>query len=263
MWNCLIILFLLLFNLRSGICQDAEYRIFVSYENYLPTPKIGVFDFYKQLNEKWKGNWSNLNYEAHVGFEVYKDSTVKVVSSSIGHMDKTDEMNLKFSSISNWIPANREGRPINIAREYTIHLGERSYIGILGTYIGSKDTMVVIDPGHIRFTGGKWLNALYYQTLDYFYTNGRLNRIEILISRNKNRFYNYLSFKEFEQFFVFYYGLPTYYDNSPDLAIKRSYLDLLDTVKDSSYRLSWEDFRDGRISLTFDPEKVMVTYDFY
>ena len=72
-----------------------------------------------------------------------------------------------------------------------------------------------------------------------------------------------MSFKEFEQFFVFYYGLPTYYDNSPDLAIKRSYLDLLDTVKDSSYRLSWEDFRDGRISLTFDPEKVMVTYDFY
>ena len=263
MRNCLIIVFLLLFNLRSGICQDGQNYIFVSYENYLPTPKIGIIDFYRQLNEKWKGNWPNLNYEAHVGFEVYKDSTVKVVSSKIGHMDKTEEMNHKFSSISKWIPANKDGRSTNIAREYIIHLGERSYIGEFGTYTHSKDTMVVIDPGHIRFSGGKWLNALYYRTLDYFYTNGRLKKIEILVSRNRNRFYGYLSFKEFEQFFVFYYGLPTYYDNSPNLAIKGSYFDLEKTVKDSSYKLSWEDFRDGRISLTFDPEKVMVTYDFY
>jgi hypothetical protein len=178
-------------------------------------------------------------------------------------VDKTEEMNHKLSSISKWIPANKDGRSANIAREYIIHLGERSYIGEFGTYTHSKDTMVVIDPGHIQFIGGKWLNALYYRTLDYFYRNGRLKKIEILISRNKDSIRRYLSFKEFEQFFVFYYGIPTYYDNSPNLAIKGSYFDLEKTVKDSSYKLSWEDFRDGRISLTFDPEKVMVTYDFY
>lgn len=263
MRNCLIIVCLLLFNLRSGICQDGPDYIFVSYENYLPTPKIGIVDFYRQLNEKWKDSWGNLDYEAHVGFEVNKDSTVKVVSSNIGYVDKTEEMNHKFSSISKWIPANKDGRSANIAREYIIHLGERSSIGEFGTYTHSKDTMVVIDPGHIRFSGGKWLNALYYRTLDYFYRNGRLKKIEILISRNKDSIRRYLSFKEFEQFFVFYYGLPTYYDNSPNLAIKGSYFDLEKTVKDSSYKLSWENFHDGRISLTFDPEKVMVTYDFY
>lgn len=260
---CLIIVCLLLLNVRSGICQDRQDYIFVSYQNYLPTPKIGIIDFYRQLNEKWKRDMDMVNDEAHVGFEVYKDSTIRVVSSNFGHVDKTEEMNQKFSSISKWIPANKDGRSTNIAREYIIHLGERSSIGELGTYTRSKDTMVVIDPGHIQFIGGKWLNALYYQTLDYFYTNGRLKRIEILVSRNRNRFYGYLSFKEFEQFFVFYYGLPTYYDNSPSLAVKSSYFDLENAVKDSLYKLSWEDFRDGRISLTFDPEKVMVTYDFY
>jgi len=263
MRNCLIIVFLLLFNLRSGVCQDGKDNVFVSYENYLPTPKIGIVDFYRALNERWKDSWGDLDYEAHVGFEVNKDSTVKVVSSNIGHVDKTEEMNHKFSSISKWIPANKDGRSANIAREYIIHLGERSYIGEFGAYTRSKNTMVVIDPGHIRFTGIQWLNALYCQTLDYFYTDGRLKKIEILISRNKDSIRRYLSFKEFEQFFVFYYGLPTYYDNSPNLAIKGSFLDLLDTVKNSSYTLSWDDFRDGRISLTFDPEKVMVTYDFY
>ncbi|WP_286770039.1 hypothetical protein [Sphingobacterium sp. 40-24] len=96
--------------MRSGICQDRQDYIFVSYQNYLPTPKIGIIDFYRQLNEKWKRDMDMLNDEAHVGFEVYKDSTIRVVSSNFGHVDKTEEMNQKFSSISKWIPANKDGR---------------------------------------------------------------------------------------------------------------------------------------------------------
>ncbi|WON96970.1 MULTISPECIES: hypothetical protein [unclassified Sphingobacterium] len=87
MRNCLIIVYLFLFNLRLGICQDRQDYIFVSYENYLPTPKIGIVDFYRQLNEKWKRDRDMLNDEAHVGFKVNKDSTVSVVSNNFDHVD--------------------------------------------------------------------------------------------------------------------------------------------------------------------------------
>ena len=100
MRNCFIIAFLLLFILRSGISQKVQDYTFLSYENYLPTPEIGIVDFYKNLNEKWKCNWNMNHDKAYVRFEVSKDSTVKVVSSNIGHVDMIEEMNQKFSSIS-------------------------------------------------------------------------------------------------------------------------------------------------------------------
>lgn len=56
--------------------------------------------------------------------------------------------------------------------------------------------------------------------------------------------------------------MPTYYDDSPMLASRGNFSGLKEQVNNSSYKLSWEGFRDARISLTFDPKKVMVTYDF-
>lgn len=56
--------------------------------------------------------------------------------------------------------------------------------------------------------------------------------------------------------------MPTSYDDSPMLASRGNFSGLKERVNNSSYKLSWEGFRDARISLTFDPKKVMVTYDF-
>lgn len=258
-----IIFFSLLVCSNGAKSQEKETISFISYQNYLPTPQIGVYQFYEKLLRAFPKSYGRIN----IDFNVMKDSSVTKLNFT-GRIYGTDSLQQKFKNISKWIPANKDGRPINTNQYYSFNVGKLSHIGDIGHFFNKSDSVVVYDKDHIRYIGARWLDQLYVSSIDYYYNKGKIKKIVIKtnnIKKSSNDYDNYQLYKVYEQLLVFYYGLPTTYIKSPTIPrpYSKLFYEMIKEIENKDYSVSWNDFLDGKILLETNKGITQITYEFY
>ncbi|MEN5059019.1 hypothetical protein [Sphingobacterium kitahiroshimense] len=260
--RCFIVASLLALSFIAKSQEDKEV-IFISYENFLPTPKIGVYKFYEKLLKAFP----HANGRIIIEFSVMKDSSVLDLNS-LGYINGIDSLKQKFENISKWIPANKDNRPMNIRKNYSFQFGKLNHIGDIGYFFNKRDSIAVYDKDHIRHIGGRWLDRFYISTVDYFFNKGKIKKIVIKnnnLKEVRSVYDNYSYYKSLEQFLVFYYGLPTEFIQSPtiDSLHDQSFFEMIKEIENKDYSVSWKDFLDGKILLEKIKGKTQLTYEFY
>jgi len=260
--RCLIIASLLALSFIAKSQEDKEV-IFISYENFLPTPKIGVYEFHEELLKAFP----HANGRIIIEFSAMKDSSVSEINS-IGYIDGIDSLKQKFENISKWIPATKDSRPMSIRQNYSFQFGKLNHIGDIGYFFNKRDSIAVYDKDHIRHIGGRWLDRFYVSTVDYFFNKGKIKKIVIKnnnLKEVRSVYDNYSYYKSLEQFLIFYYGLPTKYIQSPNIPRPSSKLfyKMIKEIENKDYSVSWKDFLDGKILLETTKGTTQLTYEFY
>ncbi len=260
--RCFIIASLLALNFIAKSQEDKEV-IFISYENFLPTPKIGVYKFHEELLKAFP----HANGRIIIEFSAMKDSSVLEINS-IGYINGIDSLKQKFENISKWIPANKDNRPMNIRKNYSFQFGKLSHIGDIGHFFYKSDSVAVYDKDHIRHIGGRWLDRFHASTVDYYFNKGKIKKIVIKnnnLKEVRSVYDNYSYYKSLEQFLVFYYGLPTEFIQSPtiDHLHGQSFFEMIKEIENKDYSVSWKDFLDGKILLEKIKGTTQLTYEFY
>ncbi|MNL19172.1 hypothetical protein D3C87_1403590 [compost metagenome] len=247
----------------SAKSQEDEEFIFISYENFLPTPKTGVYKFYEELLKAFP----NANGRIIIEFSAMKDSSVLEINS-IGYINGIDSLKQKFENITKWIPANKDNRPMNIRQNYSFQFGKLSHIGHIGHFFYKSDSVAVYDKDYIRHIGGRWLDRFHVSTVDYFFNKGKIKKIVIKnnnLKKVRSVYDNYSYYKTLEQFLVFYYGLPTEFIQSPtiDRLHGKSFFEMIKEIENKDYSVLWKDFLDGKILLETTKGTTQLTYEFY
>ncbi|WP_259194965.1 hypothetical protein [Sphingobacterium sp. JUb21] len=245
--------------------QEEEKIRFYSYESFIPTPRIGVYQFYKELIKAFP----KAHEKQKISFLVLKDGSVKIKNIDYPSFG-LDSLQQKFENISKWIPVYMNGRASIFNQDYTFQFGKLSDIGDVGFYFTNKDSVIIYDKNHIRYVGGKLLGTMQVSTVDYFYNKGKINKIIIEKKYSQNhiedlkKYNNYYNYKLLEQFLVFYYGLPSSYIASPTIPVmgKESF-DVIKEIENKDYSVSWNDFLDGKILLEITNGTPKLTYEFY
>jgi len=262
LFRSFIIFSFLTFNYRAKSQEDKEF-IFISYENFLPTPKIGVYKFYEELLKAFP----KANGRIIIEFSAMKDSSVLEIKY-LGYVNDIDSLKQKFENISKWIPATKDSRPMSIKQNYSFQFGKLSHIGDIGHFFHKSDSVAVYDKDHIRHIGGRWLDRFYISTVDYFFNKGKIKKIVIKnnnLKEVRSIYDNYSYYKSLEQFLIFYYGLPTKYIQSPNIPRPSSKLfyEKVKEIENKDYSISWNDFLDGEILLETTKGTTQLTYEFY